>query len=134
MSPWVKLLACDYKMYTCYDNVCPFILIHNQLSLVFYTCSFPAEWIKGNGTLRGIGRNKELSDLDKVHIRKLYGPPRHLPRETNTGPSRETTTRPTTRPTTYICNISVFKSIMCSTCGSDRSSCDYFYQHLEHSF
>ena len=70
--------------------------------IIIYAHSFPAEWIKGNGMPRGIGRNQELSEQDKVHIRKLYGPPRHLPRETNTGSSRETTTRPTTRPTTYV--------------------------------
>ena len=68
-----------------------------------FVSSFPAEWIKGGGRPRGIGRNQELSEQDKIHIRKLYGPPRNLPREITTRPTRETTTTPTTtRPTTYL--------------------------------
>ena len=38
--------------------------------------SFPREWIKGDGYPEGIGRNEELSERDKEHVKRLYGPSR----------------------------------------------------------
>ena len=64
--------------------------------------SFPAEWIKGNGTPREIERNEELSDLDKKFIKHLYGPPRTSPPELNTGLINETAIIPRTGPSTYV--------------------------------
>lgn len=57
-----------YKMEDCIGTV-----PHTKSIMHF---SFPAEWIKGNGTPLEIERNEELSDQDKSFIRKLYGPPR----------------------------------------------------------
>ena len=37
---------------------------------------FPREWIKGDGYPDGIGRNDELSQRDKEHVKRLYGPSR----------------------------------------------------------
>ena len=37
---------------------------------------FPREWVKGDGYPDGIGRNEELSDRDKEHVKRLYGPSR----------------------------------------------------------
>lgn len=37
---------------------------------------FPREWIKGDGYPEGIGRNEELSERDKEHVKRLYGPSR----------------------------------------------------------
>ena len=39
-------------------------------------CRFPREWIKGDGYPDGIGRNDELSERDKEHVKRLYGPSR----------------------------------------------------------
>ena len=50
--------------------------LYDSFHLYFHTHSFPPEWIKGDGFPRGIEQNTELSDLDKTHVRKLYGPPR----------------------------------------------------------
>ena len=41
-----------------------------------YTYRFPREWIKGDGYPEGIGRNEELSERDKEHVKRLYGPSR----------------------------------------------------------
>jgi len=90
------------KQYTIFCDKSIFLFI-----ISVFGNSFPPEWIKGgNGAPHGIGRNDELSDLDKVHIKKLYGPSRNLPRETGTtttttsrGTGGSTSTRPT-RPTT----------------------------------
>ncbi len=46
--------------------------------LLFY--SFPHAWIKGDGYPNGIDRNDELSERDKEHVRRLYGPPKGGPR------------------------------------------------------
>ena len=54
--------------------------------------SFPPEWIKGDGFPRGIEKNDELSEIDKVHVRKLYGPPRPH------GHTRDPVRPPPTRP------------------------------------
>lgn len=45
---------------------------------------FPREWIKGDGYPDGIGRNDELSERDKEHVKRLYGPSR-LPGAPSTG-------------------------------------------------
>ena len=61
------------------------------MSASFY--SFPPNWIKGDHFPRGIEKNEELSERDKMHIVKLYGPPRP------TGDSGGEVTRPSPRPT-----------------------------------
>ena len=76
------------------------------------TNSFPLEWIKGDGYPDGIERNDELSERDKEHIRRLYGPPRSSTRirpnpptggsgrgTTGRGPSGRTTTITRVNPT-----------------------------------
>ena len=69
-----------------------------------HTHSFPRSWIKGKGYPNGIDRNDELSERDKEHVKRLYGPPKGGPRvmpitttsrgsgRGSTGPGRPTTT------------------------------------------
>ena len=57
-----------------------------ELSFLPWPCSFPREWIKGNGYPTGIDRNTELSSRDKEHVKRLYGPPRISPGEKSVPP------------------------------------------------
>ncbi|XP_064399570.1 zinc metalloproteinase nas-14-like [Halichondria panicea] len=75
--------------------------LYDAKSIMHY--SFPRSWIKGKGYPNGIDRNDELSERDKEHIKRLYGPPKGGPRiipittsrgsgRGSTGPGRPTTT------------------------------------------
>ena len=66
------------------------VVYSKDLSLFLY--SFPPDWIKGDGFPRGIEKNEEISELDKIHVRKLYGPPRPH------GHTRDPVRPPPTRP------------------------------------
>ena len=79
---------------------------YHSIDRFVHPFSFPREWIKGEGHPNGIGRNEELSERDKEHIKRLYGPPRTVGRTMMTTPttndkSGRDTSNPT-RPTTTI--------------------------------
>ncbi len=76
-------------MYSLFFMKSPTVIIH----------SFPRSWIKGNGYPNGIDRNDQLSERDKEHVKRLYGPPKGGPRTlptTSRGSGRGSTDRPTT--------------------------------------
>ena len=79
------ICACYCHLTTChkitsrYSHYCC-CCVHATVVLPLSPCSFPPEWIKSKRGSRptGVGRNLELSEHDKMHIRRLYGPPRNV--------------------------------------------------------
>lgn len=114
LVPRMKSLAaqdyCDY-MYAWCNNAR--VHHHGDPSLPpLPPPSFPREWIKGDGYPEGIGRNEELSERDKEHVKRLYGPPRvQVAIETN--PKTTPTTEPTT--TTRTGTVMSLQALHCMT-------------------